>query len=72
MSSLLALTVTYPLDLIRVRMAADTSPVPEFQGFLECWSSLSQKGFGELYWGFGAAALSIVTFRISHNITLWL
>ena len=70
-SGLLALSISYPLDVIRVRMAADIGQKQEFKGFIDCFTKITQKqGFQGLYWGIGAGALGLAAFRISHDVTL--
>jgi len=57
LSGMGAATLCHPLDVIRVQLQTDSTN--QFQGPLDCASSIvkSEKGFGALYAGIGAAYL---------------
>jgi solute carrier family 25 (adenine nucleotide translocator) protein 4/5/6/31 len=60
-----SLTIVYPLDYARTRLASDVgSGNPQFNGLLDCLSkTASSGGFFTLYSGFGVSVVGIVAYR---------
>eukprot|EP00659_Diplonema_papillatum_P000695 gene696-1064_t len=58
-----ATTVTYPLDLMRARMAAHWGPIPLYSGYAEGFFIIVQKeGFNALFHGLNPTLLGIVPY----------
>ena len=76
-----SLTVVYPLDFARTRLAADVGSggEREFNGLVDCLRKVAQKdGAGGLYNGFGISVVGIIAYRASYfgmfdtgKILLW-
>lgn len=62
-----SLSVVYPLDFARTRLAADTAEVKEFSGLGDCLSKIVKSdGVLGLYRGFGVSVLGIFFYRASY------
>jgi len=64
-----SLTVVYPLDFARTRLAADVGSGGdrEFTGLIDCLKKVAQKdGAAGLYRGFGISVIGIVAYRASY------
>ena len=64
-----SLTVVYPLDFARTRLAADvgSGSEREFTGLVDCLKKVAQKdGAGGLYRGFGISVIGIIAYRASY------
>ena len=63
------LTVVYPLDFARTRLAADvgSGKTREFNGLIDCLKKVAQKdGMAGLYRGFGISVVGIIFYRASY------
>merc|ERR1711865_1088892 len=60
-----SLTIVYPLDYARTRLASDVgSGTPQFSGLFDCLTkTMSQGGFFSMYNGFGVSVVGIVAYR---------
>merc|ERR1712070_784362 len=60
-----SLTIVYPLDYARTRLASDVgSGNPQFSGLFDCLSkTISGGGFFSMYNGFGVSVVGIVAYR---------
>jgi len=60
-----SLTIVYPLDYARTRLASDVgSGNPQFSGLMDCLSkTISGGGFFSMYNGFGVSVVGIVAYR---------
>jgi len=60
-----SLTIVYPLDYARTRLASDVgSGNPQFNGLVDCLSkTIKGNGFFSMYNGFGVSVLGIVAYR---------
>jgi len=64
-----SLTIVYPLDFARTRLAADvgSGKEREFNGLVDCLTKTSQRdGIGGLYRGFGISVVGIIAYRASY------
>merc|ERR1712166_447179 len=64
-----SLTVVYPLDFARTRLAADVGSGSdrEFNGLIDCLKKVAAKdGAAGLYRGFGISVIGIVAYRASY------
>merc|ERR1712160_226027 len=64
-----SLTVVYPLDFARTRLAADVGSGGdrEFTGLIDCLKKVAGKdGMAGLYRGFGISVIGIVAYRASY------
>lgn len=64
-----SLTVVYPLDFARTRLAADVGSGKdrEFTGLIDCLKKVAQKdGAAGLYRGFGISVIGIIFYRASY------
>ena len=64
-----SLSVVYPLDFARTRLAADvgSGKEREFNGLIDCLKKVAQKdGPGGLYRGFGISVVGIIAYRASY------
>lgn len=64
-----SLTVVYPLDFARTRLAADVGSGGdrEFTGLVDCLKKMAAKdGPGGLYRGFGISVVGIIAYRASY------
>ena len=64
-----SLTVVYPLDFARTRLAADvgSGKEREFSGLVDCLKKSAAKGgVGALYNGFGISVVGIIAYRASY------
>merc|ERR1712072_1668152 len=60
-----SLTIVYPLDYARTRLASDVgSGNPQFSGLGDClMKTMQQGGFFSMYAGFGVSVVGIVAYR---------
>jgi solute carrier family 25 (adenine nucleotide translocator) protein 4/5/6/31 len=60
-----SLTIVYPLDYARTRLASDVgSGTPQFSGLGDCIAkTIQQGGFFSMYAGFGVSVVGIVAYR---------
>jgi len=60
-----SLTIVYPLDYARTRLASDVgSGTPQFSGLFDCLGkTISGGGFFSMYNGFGVSVVGIVAYR---------
>jgi len=60
-----SLTIVYPLDYARTRLASDVgSGTPQFTGLIDCLSkTIKGGGFFSMYNGFGVSVVGIVAYR---------
>merc|ERR1719247_1354524 len=59
-----SLTIVYPLDYARTRLASDVgSGNPQFNGLLDCLTKTAQGGFFNMYSGFSVSVVGIVAYR---------
>jgi solute carrier family 25 (adenine nucleotide translocator) protein 4/5/6/31 len=59
-----SLTIVYPLDYARTRLASDVgSGNPQFTGLLDCLMKTAQGGFFNMYSGFSVSVVGIVAYR---------
>eukprot|EP00321_Phaeocystis_globosa_P018808 CAMPEP_0118829388 /NCGR_PEP_ID=MMETSP1162-20130426/23058_1 /TAXON_ID=33656 /ORGANISM="Phaeocystis Sp, Strain CCMP2710" /LENGTH=331 /DNA_ID=CAMNT_0006760559 /DNA_START=44 /DNA_END=1039 /DNA_ORIENTATION=+ len=60
-----SLTIVYPLDYARTRLASDVgSGNPQFSGLFDCLTkTMAQGGFFSMYNGFGVSVIGIVAYR---------
>lgn len=60
-----SLTIVYPLDYARTRLASDVgSGNPQFNGLVDClMKTMAQGGFFSMYAGFGVSVVGIVAYR---------
>ena len=60
-----SLTIVYPLDYARTRLASDVgSGNPQFSGLGDClMKTMNQGGFFSMYAGFGVSVVGIVAYR---------
>jgi len=60
-----SLTIVYPLDYARTRLASDVgSGNPQFNGLIDCLSkTMKSGGFFSMYSGFGVSVVGIVAYR---------
>ena len=60
-----SLTIVYPLDYARTRLASDVgSGTPQFEGLADCIKkTMAQGGFFSMYAGFGVSVVGIVAYR---------
>jgi solute carrier family 25 (adenine nucleotide translocator) protein 4/5/6/31 len=60
-----SLTIVYPLDYARTRLASDVgSGNPQFNGLVDCLQkTISGNGFFSMYNGFGVSVVGIVAYR---------
>jgi len=60
-----SLTIVYPLDYARTRLASDVgSGNPQFSGLGDClMKTMAQGGFFSMYAGFGVSVVGIVAYR---------
>lgn len=60
-----SLTVVYPLDFARTRLAADvgSGKKREFNGLIDCLKKSANHGIGGLYNGFGISVIGIIAYR---------
>eukprot|EP00760_Papus_ankaliazontas_P005615 PhM_4_TR12672/c0_g3_i1/m.37445/K15085/SLC25A42; solute carrier family 25, member 42 len=78
MAGATAVTLTYPLDLMRARMAAHTGPTPLFESYYSAFhSTVMKQGHGALYHGLSPTLLGIVpyagtSFTVYGTIKPWL
>ena len=66
-----SLSVVYPLDFSRTRLAADVGKGPnkerEFNGLVDCLKKVVQNdGIAGLYKGFGISVIGIIAYRASY------
>ena len=66
-----SLTVVYPLDFARTRLAADVGTGPggerEFNGLVDCIKKCAANdGVGGLYRGFGISVVGIIAYRAAY------
>jgi len=63
-----SLSVVYPLDFARTRLAADvgSGKEREFSGLVDCLKKSAAKGIGGLYNGFGISVIGIIAYRASY------
>jgi len=63
-----SLSVVYPLDFARTRLAADvgSGKEREFNGLVDCLKKSASKGIGGLYNGFGISVIGIIAYRASY------
>jgi len=63
-----SLSVVYPLDFARTRLAADvgSGKEREFTGLIDCLKKSASKGIGGLYNGFGISVIGIIAYRASY------
>jgi len=63
-----SLSVVYPLDFARTRLAADvgSGKEREFTGLIDCLQKSAAKGVGGLYNGFGISVVGIIAYRASY------
>lgn len=64
-----SLSVVYPLDFGRTRLAADvgSGKEREFNGLVDCLTKVAQRdGIGGLYRGFGISVVGIIAYRASY------
>ena len=60
-----SLTIVYPLDYARTRLASDVgSGNPQFEGLADClMKTMKSGGFFSMYAGFGVSVVGIVAYR---------
>jgi len=60
-----SLTIVYPLDYARTRLASDVgSGTPQFNGLVDCiQKTMAAGGFFSMYAGFGVSVVGIVAYR---------
>jgi len=67
MAGATSLTVVYPLDYVRTRLAADAGGARQFTGMFDCLSkTMKSDGIAGLYRGFGPSVVGIFFYRASY------